>query len=111
MLSVSWVASMYTLFIRYCCGCSVRTKQGASGALSVMGVLLEQYSTSGTVGVLLEQFMLCTATDVLLEQTVHIRYWPVCTPHLSGTAVGFLLEQTGCIRCRQCHGCFFFLTV
>lgn len=57
----------------------IRTKQGASGALSVMGVPLEQYSTSGTVGVLLEQFMLCTATDVLLGQTVDIRYWPVCT--------------------------------
>ena len=64
------LASTYTLFIRYCCECSVRTKQGASGAVSVMSVLLEQYSTSDTVGVLLEQFMLCTATDVLLEQSI-----------------------------------------
>lgn len=62
--------------------------EGASGAASVMGVLLDQYSTSDTVGVLLEQFLSCTAAGVLLEQTVHIRYWPVCTPCLSGTAAG-----------------------
>ena len=46
--------------------------EGASGAVSVMSVLLEQYSTSDTVDVLLEQFMSCTAAGVLLERTVHI---------------------------------------